>query len=40
VRYVLRNGLPYLWIPLAVREGQGAVCADPTCGGYTGPSGP
>jgi len=38
--YVIRNGLPYLWIPLAVREGQGAVCADPTCGGYTGPSGP
>ncbi len=34
-RVVMRQGTPWLWCPLAVREGQGAVCADPTCGGYT-----
>jgi hypothetical protein len=31
---VWRGGLPWLYLPLAVREGQGVVCSDPTCGGY------
>ncbi len=28
------DGQPWLQCPLGVREGQGAVCSDPTCGGY------
>jgi hypothetical protein len=31
---VWRGNIPWLYLPLAVREGQGVVCSDPTCGGY------
>jgi hypothetical protein len=31
---VWRGKIPWLYLPLAVREGQGVVCSDPTCGGY------
>ncbi|WP_322797692.1 hypothetical protein, partial [Thermoflexus sp.] len=30
---IMRNGQPWLWIPIAVREGQGVVCANPGCAG-------
>ncbi|MCS6964966.1 MAG: hypothetical protein NZM16_13105 [Thermoflexus sp.] len=30
---IMRNGQPWLWIPIAVREGQGVVCANPGCVG-------
>ncbi|HXF70626.1 MAG TPA: hypothetical protein VNK89_12565 [Thermoflexus sp.] len=35
--YVLRSGAPWLWFPVAVREAQSVICADPTCGGYAPP---
>ncbi|MDT7885497.1 MAG: hypothetical protein RQ891_11670 [Thermoflexus sp.] len=33
-RWVDLQGTIWLYLPLAVREGQGVVCSDPTCGGY------